>query len=619
MSKIRRYLRGLLVLIPLVLVQFPQTGFPVPESSITDKSSQLSKPEYKIRKETVMIPMRDGVKLATDIYFPVYSNIQWPVILNRTPYNKSAMQFEARYYATRGYAVAVQDCRGLFASEGVWEAFVNEPEDGYDTIEWLGTRDWSSGKVGMMGLSYQGWVQFWAAGKKPPHLVTIIPSCSLADPFGTNPYSYGVFMLPTIDLIQIFNASAAGSLSPKTMRDILNKRHDKVLNHLPVIDLDKKVMGKENQNWRKWIEHNTYDSYWERTSILGNLKDFDLPVLLQTGWFDLGAGSTWLLYKELKLSHNKYQKLIIGPWGHTNRSSSKWENYDFGKEAAPNLQKLFLRWFDYWLKGIDNKITEEPLVEVFVMFANTWLKGNTYPLPETRSIKLFLSSKGNANTSLGDGKLIFSPFESGKPFDQYIYDPSDPTPYPEYYAVRLEDQAKKKADSQGEQSLNEKKQVYHREIVDSRKDILVYQSAPLEEPLSVVGPVSAVLYASSSAVDTDWVISFMDVDENSGILHLAVGSIRARFRNSLRKPELLKKNKVYRYKIALAQTGLTFQKNHRIRIEVASTFFPILSRNLNTGGDNEMETDFVIAKQKLFHSKEAGRSSPFLNLILKQL
>jgi putative CocE/NonD family hydrolase len=581
-----------------------QTGFPVPVRSTTSISPQLSKPEYKIRKDTVMIPMRDGVKLATDIYFPVNNSTQWPVILRRTPYNKSAMEFDARYYATRGYVVAVQDCRGLFASEGVWEAFVNEPEDGYDTIEWLGTREWSSGKVGMMGLSYQGWVQLWAAGQKPPHLVTIIPSCSPADPFGTNPFSYGIFMLPSIDLIQIFDASSAGSLSPKIMRDILYKRHDKVLNHLPVIDIDKKVMGKENQNWRTWIEHNEYDAYWERTNILGHLKDLDLPVFLQTGWFDLGVGSTWLLYKELKQSHNKFQKIIIGPWGHTDRSSSKWENYDFGKEAAPNLQKLFLRWFDYWLKGIDNKITEEPLVDIFVMFSNTWLKGDTYPLPETKPVKLYLSSKGNASTSLGDGKLVFSLEGDDSPFDQYTYDPGNPTPYPNYYALTLEEQSAANTNSQAKQRLTEAKQVHHREISKSRKDILVYQSAPLTKPISIAGPVSAVLYASTSAVDTDWVISFMDVDENGQILNLAVGSIRARFRNSMRKPELLEKNKVYRYDIDLSQTAITFQRNHRIRIEVASSFYPILSRNLNTGGHNEMETDYVKAQQKIFHSKE---------------
>lgn len=311
-----------------------------------------------------------------------------------------------------------------------------------------------------------------------------------------------------------------------------------------------------------------------------------------------------MIHRELKESPSRFLKLVVGPWGHTDRSSSKWEDYDFGPEAAPNLQTLSVRWFDYWLKGIDNGIVDEPSVEVFVMFGNQWLRGDTYPLPGTTPTKLFLSSGGNANTSRRDGRLVFSQVSSEVPFDSYTYDPGDPTPYPSYYAVTLEEQTKATTSAEGQRSLTERKQARHREITETRSDILVYQSDPLTEPLSIAGPVSAVLYASTSAVDTDWMISFMDVDENGRILHLDKGAIRARFRNSMRDPELLEPGAVYRYEIFLSQTGITFRKNHRIRIEVASSFFPILSRNLNTGGHNEMETEFVKADQRIFHSAE---------------
>ena len=361
-----------------------------------------------------MIPMRDGVKLATDIYFPQGKEERWPAILRRTPYDKKTEELEAQYFARRGYVVAVQDCRGLFESEGIFEPFIVEPKDGYDTVEWLGTRDWSCGKVGMMGLSYQGWVQLWAASQKPPHLTTIIPSCSPADPFYDNPYLYGIFMPPTIDLVQIFEAAAAGTLSDEIMHKILYKRHDQALNSLPVIDFDKKVLGKEIPYWRRWIEHNSNDGYWSQANFLATLKDLDLPVFLQTGWFDLGVNGTRLVYEGLKQSRNKFIKLIIGPWGHVDKSSSKWDEYDFGNEAAIDLQVLFLRWFDYWLKGIDNKILEEPLVQLFGMFSNQWLKGTTYPLPNTNIRKIFLSSSRGANTSQGDGKLIFSVPDSRK-------------------------------------------------------------------------------------------------------------------------------------------------------------------------------------------------------------
>jgi putative CocE/NonD family hydrolase len=593
-----------MVLLPILICGSLVHGSEAPPSSPIESSVEPSAPDYKFRKETVMIPMRDGVKLATDIYFPIGEDSRWPVILIRTSYDKKAAAMEAGYFAMRGYVVAVQDCRGLFESEGTWEPFVNEPDDGYDTVEWLGTQPWSSGKVGMTGLSYLAWVQLWAAVRKPPHLVTVTPSCSPADPFMTNPYTSGVFMLPTIDLIQIFNGSAAGTLTPIAMREILYKNHEEVLNHLPVVDLDEVVVGKRDPIWRKWIQHNSFDAYWDRTALSGKLKELEIPVLLQTGWFDLGVGSSWLIYRELMESQSKFVKLVVGPWGHTNRSLSKWEDYDFGPEAATDLQRLFVRWFDYWLKGIDNGIVDEPSVDVFVMFSNHWLRGDTYPLQGTTDTKLFLSSGGKANTSKGDGQLVFSQVTDGAAFDRYTYDPGDPTPYPSYYPVTVEEQTKATMSPDGQHSLTESKQARHREVTESRSDILVYQTAPLAEPLSIAGPVTAVLYASTSAVDTDWMISFMDVDATGRILHLDNGAIRARFRNSMRDPELLEPDKVNRYDIYLSQSGITFQKGHRIRIEIASSFFPILSRNLNTGGHNEMETEFVKADQTIHHSAE---------------
>ena len=569
---------------------------------IGSKEPFLSRPIFEVKKKTVMIPMRDGVKLATDIYFPQGTQERWPTILRRTPYDKKTEEIEAKYYARRGYVVAVQDCRGLFESDGIFEPFIVEPKDGYDTVEWLGTRDWSSGKVGMMGLSYQGWVQLWTASQKPPHLTTIVPSCSPADPFYDNPYLNGIFMPPTIDLVQIFAAAAAGTLSDETMHKILYKRHDQALNSLPVIDFDKKLLGKEIPYWRRWIEHSSNDDYWKQANFLATLKELDLPVFLQTGWFDLGVNGTRLVYEGLKQSKNKFIKLIIGPWGHVDKSSSKWDEYDFGPEAAVDLQVLFLRWFDYWLKGKNNKILEEPLIQLFSMFSNRWLKGNTYPLPSTNFRKVFLSSSRGANTSQGDGKLIFSVSDAGKEVDQYVYDPGDPTPYPDYYVPSEKQSGQEMATSGDAEALHEKKSAYHKRITDSRNDILVFQTEPLRQPLTVVGPLSVILYASSSAIDTDWIISLMDADENGRILHLTLGGIRARYRNSLEKPELLETNKIYEYKLDLGQTGMTFRKGHRIRIEVASAFFPLFSRNLNTGGQNEKDTAYKRATQRIYHS-----------------
>ena len=572
---------------------------------IRSEDPLLSKPQYEIVKKTVKIPMRDGVKLATDLYIPDAPGKKAPVILIRTPYKKEMQELDGNFFSRRGYITAIQDCRGRFGSEGAWEPFVNEAEDGYDTIEWLGTREWSTGKVGMIGGSYVGWVQLWAAAQKPPHLTTIIPNVAPPDPFYNIPYEYGTFfILGSIWWAEILETEATADISGSVIEKISERKYEKILKKLPVIDLDKEIFGKENPYWRKWIRNNVNNDYWTKANFLDKLKDLDIPVFLQSGWFDGDAIGTKLNYLELKKSKNKYIKMIVGPWGHTAQSSSRIGDHDFGKEAAIDLQTLFLRWFDYWLKGIDNKIVEEPLVRVFTMFSNKWLTANTYPLPETTFTPFYLGSVKGANTSKGDGKLLPGIHAKGKKYDQYTYDPGDPTPFPAFYFKTEEEEKKEKEKVLDVTEEEDKWKAHHNKVTAQRKDILVYQTDPLEEPVTIAGPVSAELFASTSAVDTDWFVTLIDVDEKGENFSLVRGTIRSRFRNSTQKPELLEKDKIYKYTIDLWHTGITFQKGHRIRIEVASAQFPLFSRNLNTGGHNEMETIYKKANQKIYHSKD---------------
>lgn len=565
----------------------------------------LSKPQYDVVKKKVMVPMRDGVKLATDLYFPKVKDKKFPVVFIRTPYKKEIQELDGNYYARRGYVAAIQDCRGRFGSEGVWEPFINEPEDGYDSIEWLGTQSWSTGKVGMIGASYVGWVQLWAAVEKPPHLATIIPNVAPPDPFYNIPYEYGsFFILGSAWWAEILESEATGDLSGKAMSKIGERKYERVLKKLPVIDLDKELFGKKNPYWRKWIKNNVNGGYWEPSNFMEKLKDLDIPVFLQSGWFDGDAIGTKLNYMELKKSKNKYIKMIVGPWGHTSQSSSRIGDWDFGKDAAMDLQSKYLKWFDYWLKGIDNKITEEPLVQVFSMFSNKWHKSNEYPLPETQFTKYYLSSGGNAHTANGDGGLVTEITTGGSPFDAYIYDPGDPTPAPFFY-FKTQDQEKKEKEKTIEtEKAKKEREAFHGKTADSRKDILIYRTESLTESVTIAGPVSAVLSASTSAVDTDWFVTLSDEDECGKIMVLGRGVIRARFRNSTKKPELLEKNKIYKYDIDVWHTGITFRTGHRIRIEIASALFPMFSRNLNTGGHNEMEKKYKKADQKIYHSKE---------------
>jgi putative CocE/NonD family hydrolase len=570
-----------------------------------EKDPLLSVPKYEVRVEKdVGVPMRDGVALPTDLYRPKADG-KFPVILIRTPYQKNMNEPQAAYYARRGYVVAVQNCRGRFGSPGTWEPFVHEPKDGHDAVEWLAGQPWSSGKVGMIGGSYVGWVQWWAARERPPHLVTIIPNVSPPDPFYNIPYEYGVFFLKAdIWWAEVLDKEATADLSGAKMLNLAEKKYNKLLRPLPVIDLDRAVLGKENAYWRKWIEHPVNDAYWEQANFLDRLKDVNIPVFHQSGWFDGDGIGTKLNYLAMARAHHPDQKLVLGPWGHTDEATRRFGDHDFGPEAIFDMQRAYLRWFDYWLKGVDNGITKEPLVSVFVMGSNRWLHGATYPLPGTRFEKWYLASGGRANTSDGNGTLSPEPPAGDVGPDHYTYNPGDPTPDPDAYEEPEETTDKASGKAQSSEAKTKAAEAYHAQVTKQREDILVYTTEPLKQPLTFAGPLEAVLYAASSARDTDWFVRLLEVDEKGKIFPLAEGKIRARYRRSTREPELLEPEKVYEYHLDLWQTGITIPKGRRLRVEVVSASFPSFSRNLNTGGHNETETKYVAAEQKVYHSKQ---------------
>ena len=575
----------------------------------------LSKPTFAVKTErNVRLQMRDGTLLATDIYRPDADG-KFPVVLVRTPYDRRNLEMQADYYARRGYVYAGQDCRGRFGSQGAWEPFVNEKTDGYDTIEWLAEQSWSNGKVAMIGGSYLGWVQWFAATQRPPHLVTIIPNVAPPEPFYNIPYEHGVFFLGGAIWWADFVESTAGadlSAQVAAISNLGDKKYHELLQSLPVIDLDKKVLGKENRYWRAWIEHWTDDDYWKRADFYDELKDIDLPVFHQSGWFDGDGIGSKLNYQKMTSYGHQNQKLVLGPWGHTDTDTRMVGEWDFGPQAIVDLQRQYLRWFDYWLKGVDNGITKEPLVSIFVMGSNRWLRDNAYPISGTRFEKWYLSSDGGANTSGGDGKLGPDAI-TGKEADHYSYDPGDPTPTPDDYVPADEQPAdappasgpaSRPAATQPVKSSEEEaklRKTYHAKVIASRRDILVYTSAPMEKPLTIAGPLSAVLYAASSKKDTDWFVRLIEVNKDGQLWTRGEGRLRARFRDSNRRPELLKPGEIYEYHLDLWQTGVEIPAGNRLRVEVCSASFPFFSRNLNTGGHSETETNFVTAQQTIYH------------------
>lgn len=533
----------------------------------------LSKPEYEVVEEmNVGVPMRDGIKLAMDVYRPMKEE-KSPVILVRTPYKKEMSALQARFYARRGYAFAIQDVRGRFSSPGEWIPFVHEADDGYDTIEWLANQPWSDGNVGMIGASYLGWVQWWAAGRRPSHLKTLIPNVAPPDPYFNFPHEYGVFFLgAALWWSDVVEKGATADLSGMAMMEAYEIFESDKMMHLPVIELDEVLFGKKLSYYREWIAHPNYDEYWKNLSFMKKLEGFDIPVFHQSGWFDGDGIGSKLNYTGMVEHGHKNQKLVLGPWGHVADDRRYGpRGIDWGPRAVIDLQKSYLRWMDRWLKGIDNGIDREPSVSLFVMGSNDWLHGNAYPLEGTKMTKFYLASAGDAVGLEGGGRLALEPpDEDVCGPDRYTYDPGDPT------------------------GLSP---------VD-REDVLIYKTPPMEEPMTVAGPLSAVLHASSSAKDTDWIMRLAWVDENERVVPLCTGVIRARYRDSFSEPKLLEPGKIYEYHLDLWQAGVTIDKGEHLTLLVSSAQWPRFSRNLNTGGHNEMDSEYVVAEQMVYHDDE---------------
>lgn len=564
-------------------------------TSLSQAQNLISQPDYKVRMDLgVMIPMRDGVKLSSDFYFPEAEG-KFPAILIRTPYNNSTSRYDryGKFYASRGYVVAIQDCRGRFDSEGEWYPFVGEGPDGYDTIEWIAKQSWSNGKVGMTGVSYVGYVQWTAAIENPPHLTCIFSYGSPSNIYGDTWFSYGtLYLMDAITWAFFMDGRTNQNMG---VIDWLN-----IKKHLPLISLDEFV-GRKIDFWKDWLSHPNYDDYWTRQGLKKRYGKLDIPTVTVTGWYDDGQHGSlenyYGLMREGTDKAKKNAKLIIGywrhggPYPHGNNSYTKLGAFDFGQDALLDLETYELRWFDHWLKGIENKIMIEPKVKLFILGENTWREEKEWPLPDTKCTKCYFHSQGRANTLFGDGYLD-TKAPAQEPQDKYIYDPADPVP-----SIRGGKGARGGISSDPiDQRVNEK-----------RMDVLCYTSDILKEDVEITGPIKIILYTSSSAKDTDFCGKLVNVYPSGAaynVCYAASGLISARFRESLEKPSLIEPGKVYKYEIDLRPTGFVFEKGHRIRVEISSSDFPIFNRNLNTGQDPYTTKELVKATQTIYHDTE---------------
>jgi len=537
----------------------------------------------------VAVPMRDGVRLSANVFRPEGPG-RYPAILVRTPYGKgSAISPNYTRFVERGYAVVVQDVRGRYASEGVFRPLEQEPADGGDTLDWIARQPWSDGKIGMLGGSYLGIVQWKVAALNNPHLKAIFPSVSGCDDYLDRFYSPGGAMKLGQRLLWMSENLRAPHFHPDFAKFVL---------HLPLRTADVAATGQTSSMFQEAVAHPAYDSFWKSISVRERLDKIRVPVFSVGGWFDNFVESDLLAFARLR-GNSGVHRILIGPWPHN--MAAKLDGVDFGPDSDVPMRAIQLQWFDQFLKGKDTPLLSQPPVRIFVMGVNRWREEREWP-PRAHPQRFYLESRGRANTLAGDGQLrLRTPADRASPPDRFVFDPQDPVPTaggavccnPKVFPWGPRDQR----------------------AVEQRRDVLVYTTAPLPGDVEVVGPVRVVLYAATSARDTDFTAKLVDVLPDGRAQNLTDGILRLRYRQSLEKLELARPGEIYKLMIDAGVTGNVFQKGHRIRIEVSSSNFPRFDRNPNTGGPIADSTELRKATQTVYH--DARRPSYLLLPVLR--
>ena len=566
-------------------------------------------------------PMRDGVELATEVYLPPGEG-PFPVILQRTPYNRRSPSPGSdcdaaigHYFAARGYATLNQDTRGRYRSEGEFDPMRQEARDGYDAVEWAAARPWSNGRVGMVGGSYVGLTQWQAAVEQPPHLVAIAPHYSSSDYLQGWTYQGGAFDLwfaqswtsQTLAPDTLQRRLEAAGMAPDTVQREVEafvaagrtKLLDDWLWQMPLKDFAAfRRDGNIAAYYDEWLARPGYDDYWADLDVETKYPRIRVPALITGGWYDVfqeGTVRNFIGMREAGGSEAARDgtQLVMRALCHACPPDTTAGDIDFGPDNAFDLNAAWARWFDYWLKGIDNGVADDPAVRLFVMLppnegtsgSGFWITADEFPLPDAVETRLYLRSGGNANTSAGDGLLTAD--GPGGAADEYVYDPADPVPTVGGNMCCANDLLPSGAFDQRE--------------VELRDDVLVYTTPPLDEDLTVIGPVRVALWAASSAPDTDFTAKLVDVHPDGYAHNVSEGIIRARYRDSDHRASWLTPGAVHDYTIDLGYTASVFRRGHRIRLEVSSSNFPHFDRNPNTATAFGEEGNLTPTTQRVYH------------------
>ena len=600
-------------------------------SLVAGEGKPITVPANHLVEKNVMVAMRDGVRLATDIYRPAKdgkaSEEKLPVILARLPYNKDGQATAGIYYATHGYVFVAQDTRGRYASEGIWHMLTDDGPDGTDCINWITDQDWSDGKVGMLGTSYYGGTQHAAAMAESPSagLTTVIPVDAMSNMGRQSLRNAGAFELRFWNWIFI-NAARGSRVSKdeataEMLKATLTDQRIPFLNHLPT----RRGMTplRHSPEYEDWLvsamEHGANDSFWAQNDIIGSPQKYkDMPVYLVSGWYDSWCGNTTANFTALNTAIKGPVYLIMGPWIHGQQAGHQHGQVEFGEDAAIKDQWAWRQeWYDHWLKGIDNSVGKaapfETPVRIFVMgsgdgsktkdeklmHGGQWRSEKEWPLARTKYTNYYLQPDGGLSTT--------SPTTTQGQID-YQYDPADPVPTIGGNISSGDDILIQGGWDQrgGEHVWNFQENI----PLSARNDIVVFQSEPLAEDLEVTGEMEVTLYASSSAPDTDFTAKLIDcyppsADWPGGFdLNIGDGIVRARFRDSLTEEKLMTPGEVYEFTIKLYPTANVFKKGHRIRVDISSSNFPRFDPNPNTGEPLNRNRRTQVAHQSIRLSSE---------------
>ena len=560
---------------------------------------KVSQPMYGYRElPQVMVPMSDGVKLATLAYVPE-GNIAgpFPVVFVRSPYGIGSQIHEYWHQAARGYALVFQATRGTsfldpkHKSEGVWEPMVNEPKDGAESLAWITKQPWSNGKICMQGASYVAYTQWAATMAGNPALKCIIPESSMGTAFSDEPYWGGT------------TGEAADYVFFMLNQPVLrNRTWPQILRHRPLRDLDRFGTGKDLPQWNTLMDHLRNDGYWQRQDWYNAKVTRNFGSLQISGWFDddlPGTESNWALTQRTDTAP---RHLIIGPWRHGTNNDRALNGFSFGPDALrDDVWLLKQKTLDRFLKGVDNGIAQSK-VDYFLLGANSWRTAAEWPPAEAKPQAWYFHSAGDAQRLLTSGSLTTSAPTGAEPPDRYVYDPKHPP------SNRM---------SGGRRKLPEDVQNFPYDFrqIERRPDVVKFTSLPLEQDLTIAGDVMLVLYASTDVRDTDWWVHISDVDSTGKSVRLTTGVLRARYRDvedkqhhvfgsNYEHENLLSGDpkEVLRYDISLRSIANTFRKGHRIRVAVMNALDPVAFPNSNTGKNEATVTETVIGKMAIHHS-----------------